>query len=1095
MSEYLPPVVLKLTGDDDNLLRTLRSAKEHIKTWAAEVGKTKAELKVTVDDTQAQQRLRSVQDRIRNLRDTSVTVTIDDSRGAQTLRDIKASLNRIDTRSVTARVSIDDSQAQSRLRSIADRLRNLSGVSLTVTLDDTVAAQQLRNINANLTRIDGRSVSARVGIDDTMAQARLNSVRDRLRALRNAKVKVEVDVTEALLNLSLVEAALARIERLNARVRLNARLSGGGGGGGAGGSRGSGPDDIGLRLRAALLSAMRNLPAFQVTADTSAADREVAALRERLRLLGSARIGIDISVEEAMRRTELIRAQLLSITNHHVDVRVRASAAQAIITLDRIQAQVNHLNGQQVDINTRPAIKSFGALATSILAVGPAAVPVLAGVTAAVLGVASAWGTAAVSAGAFGLALKPQLDTVQETSTLYATIGKRTDNLERAKELLGKFTEGSKEHTTVTKKITAATVSLADAELKYQRALDDLTPTQRAAAEGFGKVKLAYDRWSDSLSPTTLGVFSRIMDGLTGVFPKLTPLVEDAGKAIHGFIDGIGDGPGDAAFRKFYDMVKTQGGDSLLSFLNTAKNVIAGVTGILNAFDPGEFSQGLEGLSERFARWGDRLGASSSFQKFMDYAREQGPKVVEFIEKLSGATGRLLDGLSGPGGLALTVLSGVLDVISKIPVPVLEQIAISLPLIALGVKAWATAQWLLNVAMDANPLGIILGALGLLASAFYVAWTHSQKFREIATMAFTGLTTTVLVNVRLLLEMINAFSQDLIVKVEDIVIVLAKIPGPTQDSMRSAAQAIRDFRKSADDSFGAATHKLDEWTATVADMPRIVKIQGNIDDLTSKVTEAKRQLQDENLPSYKKTTLNADIADWETKIATAKASIESTPEKKRAVLTTQIDEWMQRIDAAKASLATVPPEKKTVIQANIDDLQLRAAQAIRDLNRIEDRTVSVSVSYSYHGPRINPGMIFNEPYANGGIVPRFANGGVLHAANGLTVPGYAPRRDIVPALLSPGEGVLIPEAVRQIGGARTIDSLNRAARSGPAASGSALLGIAASRPAPATGQVNVFHITVQGSVLSEQDLRMVLERQMYQLGMNSPQTWTPYARQ
>ncbi|MEU7044930.1 phage tail tape measure protein [Streptomyces varsoviensis] len=44
----------------------------------------------------------------------------------------------------------------------------------------------------------------------------------------------------------------------------------------------------------------------------------------------------------------------------------------------------------------------------------------------------------------------------------------------------------------------------------------------------------------------------------------------------------------------------------------------------------------------------------------------------------------------------------------------------------------------------------------------------------------------------------------------------------------------------------------------------------------------------------------------------------------------------------------------------------------------------------------------------------FADGGVVHASNGLLVPGYAPRQDTVPAMLSPGEGVLVPETVRRL---------------------------------------------------------------------------------
>ncbi|MEV7770589.1 hypothetical protein [Kitasatospora sp. NPDC086791] len=51
------------------------------------------------------------------------------------------------------------------------------------------------------------------------------------------------------------------------------------------------------------------------------------------------------------------------------------------------------------------------------------------------------------------------------------------------------------------------------------------------------------------------------------------------------------------------------------------------------------------------------------------------------------------------------------------------------------------------------------------------------------------------------------------------------------------------------------------------------------------------------------------------------------------------------------------------------------------------------------------------------IITGFATGGV--------VPGYAPGQDTVPAMLSPGEGVLVPEAVQAIG-ADTVHSLNAA---------------------------------------------------------------------
>jgi SLT domain-containing protein len=50
---------------------------------------------------------------------------------------------------------------------------------------------------------------------------------------------------------------------------------------------------------------------------------------------------------------------------------------------------------------------------------------------------------------------------------------------------------------------------------------------------------------------------------------------------------------------------------------------------------------------------------------------------------------------------------------------------------------------------------------------------------------------------------------------------------------------------------------------------------------------------------------------------------------------------------------------------------------------------------------------------------------VAPLAGGGMIPGYAPGRDTVPALLSPGEAVLTPGATRAIGGKSTVDALNQ----------------------------------------------------------------------
>jgi hypothetical protein len=50
------------------------------------------------------------------------------------------------------------------------------------------------------------------------------------------------------------------------------------------------------------------------------------------------------------------------------------------------------------------------------------------------------------------------------------------------------------------------------------------------------------------------------------------------------------------------------------------------------------------------------------------------------------------------------------------------------------------------------------------------------------------------------------------------------------------------------------------------------------------------------------------------------------------------------------------------------------------------------------------------------------------------VPGYAPGLDIVHAMVSPGEGILVPEAVRGLGGPGMVEALNKRFSNRPASS-------------------------------------------------------------
>lgn len=56
-------------------------------------------------------------------------------------------------------------------------------------------------------------------------------------------------------------------------------------------------------------------------------------------------------------------------------------------------------------------------------------------------------------------------------------------------------------------------------------------------------------------------------------------------------------------------------------------------------------------------------------------------------------------------------------------------------------KAAAAGQWLLNAAMSANPIGLVVIAIAALVAGFVLAWKHSETFRKIVTGAWTAIKT------------------------------------------------------------------------------------------------------------------------------------------------------------------------------------------------------------------------------------------------------------------------------------------------------------------------------------------------------------------
>ncbi|KWX19721.1 hypothetical protein AFM11_34325 [Mycolicibacterium wolinskyi] len=67
--------------------------------------------------------------------------------------------------------------------------------------------------------------------------------------------------------------------------------------------------------------------------------------------------------------------------------------------------------------------------------------------------------------------------------------------------------------------------------------------------------------------------------------------------------------------------------------------------------------------------------------------------------------------------------------------------AVAQKAVAVGTAAWTGAQWLLNAALTANPIGLVVVAVAALVAGIIYAYKHSETFRNIVQGAWQGIKT------------------------------------------------------------------------------------------------------------------------------------------------------------------------------------------------------------------------------------------------------------------------------------------------------------------------------------------------------------------
>ncbi|MEV6313359.1 hypothetical protein AB0M10_32820 [Streptomyces sp. NPDC051840] len=108
---------------------------------------------------------------------------------------------------------------------------------------------------------------------------------------------------------------------------------------------------LGQSMRRTLLTAVDDIPEVELDADSSDLDRDLDRVRRELQQLSEQRIGVDISIEDALRQMARLEPHLERLQQSHPSVDVSASVGRALADLREMREAAQQVDDTDVDID------------------------------------------------------------------------------------------------------------------------------------------------------------------------------------------------------------------------------------------------------------------------------------------------------------------------------------------------------------------------------------------------------------------------------------------------------------------------------------------------------------------------------------------------------------------------------------------------------------------------------------------------------------------------------------------------------------------------------------------------------------------------
>jgi hypothetical protein len=191
-----------------------------------------------------------------------------------------------------------------------------------------------------------------------------------------------------------------------------------------------------------------------------------------------------------------------------------------------------------------------------------------------------------------------------------------------------------------------------------------LNAQQKKAKKAFEGMKDTYKGIVKELEKPVLEVFTKSMNILSDLLVTLKPTFKGAADAMNNLMDSLKASLGTPPVKAFFDYMNKTAGPMLETTGKAIGNVFKGIGSMMVAFGPltNDIANGFLNMTNRFAEWADGLSKSEKFQSFVDYVRENMPKVRSiFRDAIAGIT--YFFAAFGP--LSSDMMSGLADLMAR----------------------------------------------------------------------------------------------------------------------------------------------------------------------------------------------------------------------------------------------------------------------------------------------------------------------------------------------------------------------------------------------------------------------------------------------